>query len=34
MDAETGVEVAHATLPAEELSYSREGWDEAVSAGV
>ena len=34
VDAETGVEVARATLPAEELSYSREGWDEAVSAGV
>ncbi len=34
VDAETGVEVARATLPAEELSYSREGWDEAVSAEV
>ena len=34
VDAETGAEVARATLPAEELSYSREGWDEAVSAGV
>ena len=32
VDAETGVEVARATLPADELSYSREGWDEAVSA--
>lgn len=32
VDAETGVKVARATLPAEELSYSREGWDEAVSA--
>ena len=34
VDAETGVEVARTTLPDEELSYSREGWDEAVSAGV
>lgn len=34
VDAETGVKVARATLPAEELSYSREGWDEAVSAEV
>ena len=34
VDAETGVEVARGTLPAGELSYSREGWDEAVSAGV
>ena len=32
VDAETGVEVARATLPADELSYSRESWDEAVSA--
>ena len=32
VDAETGVEVARAALPVEELSYSREGWDEAVSA--
>lgn len=32
VDAETGVEVARAALPADELSYSREGWDEAVSA--
>ena len=32
VDAETGVEVARATLPADELSYSRENWDEAVSA--
>ena len=34
VDAETGVEVARGTLPAGELSYSRESWDEAVSAGV
>ena len=34
VDAETGVEVARATLPADELSYSRESWDEAVSAGA
>ena len=34
VDAETGVEVARATLPDEELSYSRESWDEAVSAGA
>ena len=34
VDAKTGVEVARTTLPDEELSYSREGWDEAVSAGV
>ena len=34
VDAETGVEVARATLPGEELSYSRESWDEAVSAEV
>lgn len=32
LDAETGVEVARATLPADELSYSRESWDEAVPA--
>ena len=32
VDAETGVEVARGTLPAGELSYSRESWDEAVSA--
>ena len=34
VDAETGVGVARTTLPTGELSYSREGWDEAVSAGV
>lgn len=34
VDAETGAEVARGTLPADELSYSREGWDEAVSAGA
>lgn len=34
VDAETGVEVARTTLPDDELSYSRENWDEAVSAGV
>lgn len=34
VDAETGVEVARGTLPAGELSYSRESWDEAVSAGA
>lgn len=34
VDAETGVEVARATLPADELSYSRESWDEAVSEGA
>lgn len=32
VDAETGVEVARATLPADELTYSHESWDEAVSA--
>lgn len=34
VDDDTGVEVARATLPADELSYSRESWDEAVSAEV
>lgn len=34
LDAETGAEVARGTLPADELSYSRESWDEAVSAGA
>ena len=34
VDAETGAEVARGTLPADELSYSRESWDEAVSAGA
>lgn len=34
LDSETGAEVARGTLPADELSYSREGWDEAVSAGA
>lgn len=34
VDAETGAEVARAALPADELSYSRESWDEAVSAGA
>lgn len=34
VDAETGAEVARAALPVEELSYSRESWDEAVSAGA
>lgn len=34
LDSETGTEVARGTLPADELSYSREGWDEAVSAGA
>ncbi len=34
LDAETGAEVARGTLPDDELSYSRESWDEAVSAGA
>lgn len=34
LDSETGAEVARGTLPADELSYSRESWDEAVSAGA
>ena len=34
VDAETGAEGARAALPVEELSYSRESWDEAVSAGA
>ena len=34
LDSETGAEVARGTLPVEELSYSRESWDEAVSAGA
>ena len=34
LDAETCAEVARGTLPADELSYSRESWDEAVSAGA
>ena len=32
LDDETGAEVARDTLPADELSYSRESWDEAVPA--
>ena len=34
VDAETDVKVARATLPADELPYGRESWDEAVSAEV
>ena len=33
VDAETGTEVVRGTVPADELSYSRESWDAAVSAG-